>query len=190
MFFRLPSGELRLYRPGDATHPDRKGKIAPAFHELPVELRDFLAWYEEDYCRQTQAETLDPVLAMVGVGKELWAHENGDAFIQRERDESNWRSSAESRLAELLWSRLLKHQGETFHTVRGKALRYRVEGNGVHFEREGRRINKRMSRADFEKAVSRLPLTKTTDIKDCFDGAYLFALLTDPRIVPPTDPAA
>ncbi len=80
-----------------------------------------------------------------------------------------------------LWERVLKPQGAIFRTVEGKPLLYRVEGNGVYFERDGR-VNKKMSRADFNKAVARLPLTKTTDINDGFDSAFLIALLTDPRI--------
>ena len=30
----------------------------------------------------------DPVLAMIGVGKEIWEKEDGDTFIRRLRDES------------------------------------------------------------------------------------------------------
>ena len=30
---------------------------------------------------------VDPVLAMAGVGKEIWQEEDGDAFIKRLRDE-------------------------------------------------------------------------------------------------------
>jgi hypothetical protein len=190
MFFRLPSGELRLYRPGDATHSERRGKTAPSAHDLPAELRYLLGWYEEEYCHRNVAETVDPVLAMIGVGKELWASESGDSFIRREREEPGWNAPNESRHGDELWARLVGCQGQTFHTTRGKPFRYRVEGNGVWFEREGQRINKRMARSDFDKAVARLPLSKTTDIKDCFDFAYLFALLTDSRIVRQTDLAA
>jgi hypothetical protein len=190
MFLRLPSGELRLYRPGDVTHPDRKGKTAPQAHDLPAELRELLAWYHNDYCHQARAEIIDPVLAMVGAGKELWADQNGDSFIRRERDPENWETNETPDRVEELWRRLIQRQGEKFHTVTGKPFRYSIEGNGVWFEREGRRINKRMARSDFEKAVARLPLRRTADIKDCVDYAYLYALLTDSRIVRRTDLAA
>jgi hypothetical protein len=35
MFYRLPTDAYRLYRPGDQTHPSRKGKTKPSREELP-----------------------------------------------------------------------------------------------------------------------------------------------------------
>ncbi len=32
-------------------------------------------------------ETSDPVLLMLGVGKQLWQHEPGDSFVERLRSE-------------------------------------------------------------------------------------------------------
>jgi hypothetical protein len=37
----------------------------------------------------------DPVLAMIGVGKEIWEKEDGDTFIRRLRDESTPRAGSE-----------------------------------------------------------------------------------------------
>ncbi len=73
--------------------------------------------------------------------------------------------------------------GKLFHTVRGLPFTYQLDGNsGLWFFREGKRINKRLSRTDFSKAVERCPLKKVTDTSDCFDPSYLFALLDDERI--------
>jgi hypothetical protein len=191
MFYRLDSGQLRLFRPGDMSHPERRGKTHPRSEDLPPGYQPLLDWYEHEYCRNTLTEQEDPVLAMTGVGKELWRSVGGgDKHLREERDPGNWSLAGDFSMADELWSRLVKHVGQTFHTTTGKPFCYTVEGNGVHFEREGRRMNKRMSRADFDKAVSRLPLSKTTDIKDCFDYAYLFALLTDERIFRRSDLAA
>jgi hypothetical protein len=82
-----------------------------------------------------------------------------------------------------VWNRVVAHQGEDFRTRTGKMFTYAGEGNtGIWFFRDGKRINKRLWRGDLEKAVSRCPLANTTDISDCFDPAYLFALLMDQRI--------
>ena len=50
MFFRLPDGSYRLYRPGDPAHLDRKGKTHPRREEIPVEHHSLIDWYESEYC--------------------------------------------------------------------------------------------------------------------------------------------
>jgi hypothetical protein len=91
MFYRLASGELRLFRAGDSAHPQRKGKIRPDLEDLPTEMHDLIGWYDTVYSRQVPASPEeDPVLAMIGVGEELWKKEDGDTFIRRLRDERNW----------------------------------------------------------------------------------------------------
>jgi len=191
MFLKLPSRELRLFRPGDHAHPERKGKLRPDIADLPAEFHDLVRWYDDEYSReQSGGPAEDPVLAMLGVGQKLWAQEDGDTFIRRMRDERNWQAPEPGDTAERIWSRLLAHQGESFRTARGLVFRYVVDGNGVWFERDGARVNKRLSRKDFDKAVARLPLRKTTDISDCFDYAYLYGILTDSRIVQQSDRAA
>jgi hypothetical protein len=57
-----------------------------------------------------------------------------------------------------------------------------VEGAGIWFFRDGRRINRKLTRTQVEAAIARCPLTSTTEIKDLMDYIYLFALLTDARI--------
>ncbi len=90
MFFRLDSGELRLFRPVDEAHPERRGKIRPVQQNLPPELQHLVRWYEDEYCGQITRPEVDPVLAMIGVGKGLWANEDGDTYIRREREASDW----------------------------------------------------------------------------------------------------
>jgi len=86
-FYRLEDGTLRLFRPGDECDPSRNGKIKPQRSDLPEKYRPLLDWYENEYCgeRGSSDEGNDPVLQMWGVGKEIWADEGGDAFIERER---------------------------------------------------------------------------------------------------------
>ena len=129
----------------------------------------------------------DPVLRMLGVGKELWSDERADAFVERLRSEDPppalpplFRPQQE--LPDAIWLRLQGCVGETFHTATGKPFTFEVEGAGVWFFREGRSINRKLTRAQVEIAISRCPLQSTTEIKDLMDYSYLFAVLMDPRI--------
>jgi len=134
-------------------------------------------------------ETLDdPVLAMLGVGHQLSEIEPGDEFVERLRSEdlpsapSTQQSQIQRSVSDEIWRRVVSCQRQRFQTVRGLPLTFEVEGNGIWFYRDGRRINRKLTRAQFETALSRCPLTRTTEIKDLIDYPYLFALLTDSRI--------
>jgi hypothetical protein len=186
MFYKASDGTYRLFRPGDDSHPDRKEKTKPKLSDLPEEYHDLLAWYEQEYCSQGHSSRdNDPVLQMLGVGKELWTEESGDEFVARERrgwDAPPTAPNEKAGMAERVWQRLQRHQGDEFKTTTRLPFRYSLDGNGLWFERNGRRVNQRLSRRDLEKAVRRCPLDKTSDIADCRDYAYLFGLLTDRRI--------
>ena len=120
-----------------------------------------------------KTETSDPVLAMVGVGKQLWARESGDRFVERLRSEDvppipmEGATEASARdMPESVWRRIKAHQNKPFKTVTGLPFRYEVEGAGIWFFRDGRRVNRKLSRAQVEVAISRCPLTTTTEISD------------------------
>lgn len=131
----------------------------------------------------------DPVLGMLGVGRQLWEHEAGDSFVERLRSEDPPASpvaaallkSAEN-LSETVWRLIQKHRGEPFHTVRGLPFTYEVEGNGIWFFRDKKRINRKLTRTQTEEAISLCPLNSTTEIKHLMDYPYLFAVLMDKRI--------
>ena len=133
------------------------------------------------------AWTTDPVLSLLGVGRQLWEHETGDAFVDRLRCEDappavRRTSGPGENLNDAVWGRINKHQGEQFHTVTGLPFTLKVEGSGVWFFRNGKRINRKLTRAQLEEAISRCPLSTTTEIKDLMDYPYLFAILRDGRI--------
>jgi hypothetical protein len=134
-------------------------------------------------------QTNDPVLSMLGVGKQLWEREPGDRFVERLRSEDLPPSPFEYRpdtlpenASESVWQQIRTHQGEEFRTARRLPFTYEVEGSGIWFFRDGRRINRKLSRAQVEEAIARCPLRSTTEIRDLMDYAYLFGLLMDPRI--------
>jgi hypothetical protein len=90
MFWKLPNDTYRLFRPGDHSHPSRKGKTKPERNELPEQYRYLLDWYEQQYCTKDggMKEDDDPILQMRGVGKEIWADTNADEYVRSLR--SNW----------------------------------------------------------------------------------------------------
>ena len=133
-------------------------------------------------------ETEDPVLLMLGVGKQLWESESGDNFIERIRSEelasppNDPQASPAENAPEAVWRRIESHQGEQFKTATKLPFTYGVEGAGIWFFRNGRRINRKLTRSQVEQAIARCPLRSTTEIKDLMDYAYLYALLMDARI--------
>ena len=142
----------------------------------------------EEREKATKDLETDPVLAMLGVGEQLWRNESGDRFIERLRAEEptgppkSSRSKPANDLAEVLWARIKKHEGLQFHTATDLPFSYKVDGNGVWFFRGGRKVNRKLTRTQFNIAITRCPLRTTTEIKDLMDYPYLFAVLMDRRI--------
>jgi hypothetical protein len=90
MFYKLADDTYRLFRPTDAAHPARKGKMIPERDEFPQKYHYLLDWYEREYCSKQSAtkEEDDPILQMWGVGKEIWADTNADDYVRSLR--SDW----------------------------------------------------------------------------------------------------
>ena len=178
--------------------------------DAPVGLRNFFSLYriisEKTYistsislhsmakadiksqAKRTEHETSDPVLLMLGIGRQLWKREPGDKFVERLRSEDDpppfdgpLEAPAQN-VADSVWRRIERHQGEGFKTVTDLPFTYAVEGAGIWFFRDGRRVNRKLTRTQVEVAIARCPLTRTTEIKDLMDYPYLFALLSDARI--------
>jgi len=86
-------GRRRLFRAGDPIHPARAGgKTAPGEVDLPEAYRALLTWYEREYLGaarlESPGEAHDPLLELRGSGRELWADEHADEYIERLR--SDW----------------------------------------------------------------------------------------------------
>ena len=90
MLFETATGRRRLFRPGDPCHPRRAlGKEVPRRHELPAAYGDLIDWYEGVYAAAASGAGEDPILALRGVGNEVWADEDADAYVHRQR--RGWR---------------------------------------------------------------------------------------------------
>lgn len=89
MLLETPAGRRRLYRPGDPCHPLRMaGKHVPKSDEIPACFRELLDWYVTVYAAPAGGKAQDPVLALRGMGKEIWANETADDYVLRQR--SGW----------------------------------------------------------------------------------------------------
>lgn len=87
MLFETGPGRRRLFRKGDSYHPDREGaKIAPQAEDLPHGYEKLLAWYRDWSAATRAVATEDPLLALKGSGKRLWADEHADDYVRRLRE--------------------------------------------------------------------------------------------------------
>jgi hypothetical protein len=89
ILFETAPGRRRLFRLGDIYDPRReRGKSTPGAEELPESrFRGLLAWYRA-WCSEAtnRAQEDDPLLALYGSGKHLWADEHADEYVQRLRE--------------------------------------------------------------------------------------------------------
>jgi hypothetical protein len=81
-----------------------------------------------------------------------------------------------------VWTRIERHAGQTFATATGLPFTYRVPGDYLKVSRDGREINRSLSRTNFMKASAAMPTAKPSDIKDSQGSAYTWAILMDRRI--------
>lgn len=56
-----------------------------------------------------------------------------------------------------VWERMQRHAGEVFTTTGGLDVTYSVPGNHVRIVRDGREINRSLSRTNFAKAATDMP---------------------------------
>jgi hypothetical protein len=88
MLFEIAPGRRRLFRNGDNYDPAREGaKIVPAREEIPSEYSELVDWYR-DWSQDSIEDRIknDPLLALYGDGKDLWAEEKADDYVRRLRE--------------------------------------------------------------------------------------------------------
>src|SRR5579862_4708801 len=88
MLFETAPGRRRLFRSGDNYDPAREGsKTVPARENIPSEYAYLVDWYQ-DWSQDSVDDRIknDPLLALRGSGKELWADEHADEYVRRLRE--------------------------------------------------------------------------------------------------------
>jgi hypothetical protein len=98
MLTRNPNGTYRLYRHGDEYHPGRAGgKTGPDGNAIPSRYKDLIEWFQREYDNRPELSTSeDPLLALRGLGKELWRElGGGEKFIHELRE--NWYGNEEQK---------------------------------------------------------------------------------------------
>lgn len=86
LLFATARGRRRLFRPGDPRHPDRQGREVPRSDHLPPAYRSLIDWYRTVYTAEAGDAPPDPILALRGAGRTLWADEEADAYVSRLRE--------------------------------------------------------------------------------------------------------
>lgn len=88
MLFETAPGRRRLFRTGDTYDPMREGaKTLPVRDDLPPEYASLLDWYREWEKNKVEDRIKnDPLLALYGSGRDLWADEHADEYIRRLRE--------------------------------------------------------------------------------------------------------
>ena len=98
MLTRNPNSTYRLYRHGDEYHPGRaSGKTCPDANAISSKYKDLTEWFHREYDKrpETSADE-DPLLALRGLGKELWKElGGGEKFISELR--ANWYGTEEQK---------------------------------------------------------------------------------------------
>jgi hypothetical protein len=87
MLIETAPGRRRLFRDGDNYDTAREGaKIIPSRADISSEYAGLLDWYRT-WSRPNVKDRIknDPLLALRGSGKELWADEHADDYVRRLR---------------------------------------------------------------------------------------------------------
>lgn len=88
MLYETAPGRRRLFRIGDSYDPAREGaKTTPKREDIPSQYANLLDWYR-DWNQDTAEDRIknDPLLALRGSGKHIWADEHADEYIRRLRE--------------------------------------------------------------------------------------------------------
>lgn len=88
MLFETSRNRRRLFRPGDSYNPAREGsKVAPNPDDIPVKYHPLLDWRRTEFTNGGPGNAItDPLLALRGSGRELWADEHADEYVRRLRE--------------------------------------------------------------------------------------------------------
>src|SRR6185437_7634930 len=88
MLFETKTGRRRLFRTGDPYDSRREGsKTVPSAADIPEKYHSLLRWYAE-WSKSTSRKSnkFDALLSLVGSGRDLWAKEHVDEYVNRLRE--------------------------------------------------------------------------------------------------------
>jgi hypothetical protein len=77
-----------------------------------------------------------------------------------------------------VWSRVVAHEGATFHQIRGQAFQYKIHQSVLNPST----TNQKLHESEFEKALDYLPMLNTIPLQKLRGPSYLYAILIDKRI--------
>jgi hypothetical protein len=83
---------------------------------------------------------------------------------------------------EPVWERIRQHSGHPFKTKTGLEFTYAVPGAYLRITRNGKEIERSLSKSNFAKAAAAMPVEGPGDIKDRQGQSYTWAILMDRRI--------
>jgi hypothetical protein len=91
MLYHTGTNTRRLFRPGDDFDAAREGpagqqgtRTTPRPEDIPPRYHHLLDWYSTEYAPGT--EETDPILAMSGLGKEIWQGIDADEYVRQLRE--------------------------------------------------------------------------------------------------------
>lgn len=83
---------------------------------------------------------------------------------------------------EAVWDRIVRNAGRMFETTTGLPFTYAVPGNFLRITRDGREIQRPLSKTNFRKAASQLPTDGPGAMADRQGASYTWAILMDQRV--------
>lgn len=88
MLIATGKSSRRLFRPGDPYDAKRENaKTTPKSDEIPERYRELLDWYRLEYAPGTrEIAGSDPLLALKGLGRELWQDVDPDEYVKKLRE--------------------------------------------------------------------------------------------------------
>jgi hypothetical protein len=91
MVYREKDNTIRLLQASDQVHPGRDGKEWPEETDIPERYVPLVRWAQERYAskRSEGKRWLHDVLALRGLGKEIWKGVNADEYVSGLR--GDWR---------------------------------------------------------------------------------------------------
>ena len=130
----------------------------------------------------------NPFWELRGIAKDVFRElGGGEKFLREERE--SFSKAMDERMStygvepefERVWTSIAKHAGEDFKTVTGLLFRYRLAGDSVWIERDGREVNRALGKNQFTKAWARWPVEGPGELQDLQGPSFVFAILDDSR---------